>query len=69
MFERMLTGLQFDSVFFESFLCTAVTLAFFKFDENTGDAMQLLRLRKKKYANISLFFSRNIRIVTSLLHI
>ena len=65
----MLTGLQFDSVFFESFLCTAVTLAFFKFDENTGDAMQLLRLRKKKYANISLFFSRNIRIVTSLLHI
>ena len=51
MFERMLTGLKLDPVFFKSFLCTGVISAFFKFDGKTDDATQLLRLRKEKFAN------------------
>ena len=51
MFERMLTGLKLDTVFFKSFLCTGVISAFFKFDGKTDDATQLLRLRKEKFAN------------------
>ena len=56
MFERMLTGLYLDTVLFESFSCTGVISALFKFDGNTDDAMQLLRLKKKKSANISMLF-------------
>ena len=62
----MLTGLYLDAVFLESFLCTGVISAFFKFDGNTNDAMQFLRLKR----NLQIYnFNRNICILASLLHI
>ena len=64
MFERMLTGLKLDPVFFKSFLCTGVISAFFKFDGKTDDATQLLRLRKEKFANTWLLFLK-ILVATS----
>ena len=58
MFEIMLLVCSW------SFLCIRVISVFFKFDGNTDDAMQLLRLRYKKSANISLLFLITLRAIS-----
>ena len=64
----MLAGLQLDSVFFESFLCTGVISAFLKFDGNTDDAIAEVKENEicKYVTGVFDNFSSNIRILTSL---
>ena len=56
-------------LFFESFLCSRGYIDIFKFDEDTEDAMQLLKLRGKKiwkYAVAVLIdFISNVRMGSS----